>query len=157
MSAVAGYAWATLEVADLERSVAWYRELFGLEVLMTNADTCKVADEDHFVYLVEPSSMFVIGLVTNQTRNGRQRLAPTRTGLSHLAIAVEAGALGEHLAHLDRLGIAYRGPTPWKTETVAELTNPDGIALLLFESSPWAGVREPRLRRACRRCDGPAS
>lgn len=138
MTIASGYAWVTLSVTNLERSVDWYRLVFGLEVLMSNADTCAIADEDRFVYLVEPSTLLVVGLQQCDA-NDHQRFAPTANGLFHVAVAAGEGGLASCLAHFDQLGIDYRGPTPWKTGRAAEITDPDGIALLVFEADLEAG------------------
>lgn len=134
MSAIAGYAWATLAVTDLERSVAWYRQAFGLDVLMTNADTCAIGDADRFVYLVEPSSLFVLG-VEQAADNDGGAFAKAAAGIAQLALGVGPGGLVERQAHFNRIGIAYRGPTAWSTGEVLELADPDGIPVLVFEPS----------------------
>lgn len=105
---------------------------------MSNADTCAIADEDRFVYLVEPSTLLVVGLQQCDA-NDHQRFAPAATGLFHVAVAAGKAGLAGCLAHFDRLGIDYRGPTQWKTGRVAEITDPDGIALLVFEVDLEAG------------------
>jgi catechol 2,3-dioxygenase-like lactoylglutathione lyase family enzyme len=137
MTPVAGYAWITLAVSDLERSVSWYRQVFGLDVLMTNADTCAVGTAEHFVYLIEPSSLFVLGLKHVAERDSAP-FSSSNTGLAEVAIAVGSGRLSDHLAHLDDLGISYRGPSPWKMGTVAEISDPDGIPLRLFDPATSA-------------------
>lgn len=128
----ASYAWVTLSVTNLERSLEWYRRVFGLEVFMSNPDTCAKADEDRFVYLVEPSTLLVVGL-QQCAANEHRRFAPAATGLLHVAFAAGDGGLAGCLARFDRLGIDYRGPTQWKTGRVAEITDPDGIAPMVFE------------------------
>lgn len=138
MTIASGYAWVTLSVTDLERSITWYRRVFELEVLISNADTCAIADEDRFVYLIEPSTLLVVGL-QQAAANDNQRFAPASTGLSQVTLAAGTGGLDGCLAHLDQLGIDYRGPTEWKTGRAAEITDPDGIALLVFEPALAAG------------------
>lgn len=133
MTVLAGYAWATLAVRDLDSSVAWYRRVFGLDVLMTNADTCAVGDTDRFVYLIEPSTFVVIGL--HEAAAGRGRFCGDRAGLADLALDVGPGKLRAWLTRLDELGVAFRGPTPWSAGTVVHMQDPDGIPLLLFEPS----------------------
>ncbi len=140
MTIASGYAWVTLSVTDLERSVTWYRQVFELEVLMSNADTCAIADEDRFVYLVEPSTLLVVGLQKSAANDGR-RFAPESTGLSQVVLTPGTGGLDGCLARLDQLGIPHGGPTEWKTGRVVEISDPDGIALLVFEPSLAAGRR----------------
>lgn len=131
MTAVIDYAWAALAVGDLDASVDWYRRVFCLDVLMTNADTCAVGDADRFVYLVDAGTLFVVGL--HQRAGAREGLDRDQVGLAGLAINVGARQLRPWLAQLEELDIAYRGPTPWASGTVAYLEDPDGIPLLLFE------------------------
>jgi catechol 2,3-dioxygenase-like lactoylglutathione lyase family enzyme len=50
-------------------------------------------------------------------------------------IAVSTSRLVDPLARLGRRGVAYRGPTAWGTGAVAEVADPDGIPVLLFEPS----------------------
>lgn len=136
-SPLVGYAWATVVAKDLDRSVAWYREAFGLELLMTNAETC-ATDAPRFVHLVDPHSLFVIGL--QHGSSGDWAAAAGRTKLAQLALNVGAGWLPEHLAHLDSMGVPYQGPLPWSTGRVAHLEDPDGIPLLLYEPA-FGGAR----------------
>lgn len=131
MTALVGYAWATLAVGDLDTSTAWYRRVFGLDLLLTNADTCAV-DTDHFVYLVEPESLFVIGL-HQRAASRRRQIEGDEAGLADLAVNVDPRQLRAWIGRLSDLAVPYRGPTPWSTGTVVHLDDPDGNPLLLFE------------------------
>ena len=57
-----GYAWVSLRVADLERSVDWYADVLDLAPMVTNSDTCAVDAIERFSYLIHTESLLMVGL-----------------------------------------------------------------------------------------------
>lgn len=131
---VTGCAWACLSVRDLDRSLAWYRQVLGLDVLTTNADTCAIDTADRFTYLVDPTSLCVVGL-EQRADNDATAFRPESAGLDHLTFAVGPDGLAASQQHLDGCGLAYAGPTRWQAGSFLELIDPDGIPVRIFERS----------------------
>lgn len=127
-----GYAWVCLSVRDLELSADWYQQSLGLEVLMTNADTCALDADDRFTYLVDHTSFCVLGLQQRADNHGRV-FHPKRTGLDHLTFSLAQGDLNACQQRLQRSGIAFEGPTRWQAGSFIELADPDGIPIRLFD------------------------
>jgi glyoxylase I family protein len=80
--AVSGVHHFSLTATDLERSVAWYSELFGL---------VRIMDEPHAggraVVLMQPDGGLFIGVHAHAANTG-EPFAETRTGLDHLSFGV---------------------------------------------------------------------
>src|SRR5918998_52554 len=119
-------AHVALTVADLERSVPWYRQLFGAE---------PVLDEDTgpFRHVVWALGDTLVGLhqfpdgVNDQAFNERQ------PGLDHLAFACANRAeLQEWEGRLKELGIEHGGIVDAPYGSGLSFRDPDNIALELF-------------------------
>ena len=83
MPSITGISHVDLSVTDLERSDAWYRELFGAVPLFGGRN------DDHGLdvrYIVEPNSMVIIGLEQHDANEG-SAFDECRVGLDHLAVA----------------------------------------------------------------------
>lgn len=134
MTSITGYAWACLSVRNLDRSVGWYRTVFGLDVLMSIADTCAIDRQDRFVYLIDATSLFVVGL-QQSADNDPEPFRATVTGLDHVSLAVAPAGLRQWQQWLRQAGVPFAGPIHWQAGTLLELTDPDGIPVRLFELS----------------------
>lgn len=113
-----------LTVTDLQRSVAWYRELLGLAELMGDD-----GDEVSFRLLTDPSSRLVLGLRQYAAGSGDE-FDERRTGMDHMALGVEsAEELAEWEARLSAMGAKYTPATETPIGTVIVFRDPDGIQL----------------------------
>lgn len=96
-----GLHHVALTVTDLDRSVAWYRAVFDLDIQLEERN-----DRRRATILRHREHPLVIGLVAHADTS--DTFDPTVTGLDH--VAVTAGTRQEierWAAHLDELGIEH--------------------------------------------------
>ena len=132
----------TLRVADLDRAVAFYRDVLGLRVTDTDGATATLA---------APGADGPAGpalLTLRQGRGLRRRPArPVTTGLYHVAFLVPTRAdLGHALAALARSGHPLRGASDHAVSESLYLDDPDGNGLEIYADRPrsrwrWANGR----------------
>lgn len=138
MPAFPALTHVAITVRDLDRSIAWYNELFG---------AAPVLDEDeesgtyhHAVYALDGGTLF--GLHTHRgataTATATASFDETRTGLDHVAFAVTQGDLEGWVTQLDSLGIAHGGIKHAHYGSGISFRDPDNIALEFF-APPAAG------------------
>ena len=84
MPAFLGIHHLNLSVTDLERSAAWYREVFGLQ---SGWEMDDVEGRGRKIILLHPDSPLRIVLSLHQDNDG-QPFSEFRTGLDHLALSV---------------------------------------------------------------------
>ena len=135
MPRVTGYLVPTLTVTDLERSVEWYRDLFGFTIGRayepldkSQRDTC----------LIEPSTGLEICLV-EYTSGLRQLFNEFAPGLDHLEFLVaQRTDLNEWAERLDSLGIAHSGikEPSYTRNAILTFRDPDNIQLEFFWRAP---------------------
>ena len=131
MPEFSGVAHVALTVTDLERSKAWYTDLFGIQTLFEG-------DEDGIKYCVNihPGSNLIIGLRQHAGGSGDE-FTPERTGLDHVAFSCNDRAeLEKWQATFEEKGVTY---TPIIDEWYGHVLNfkdPDNIALELFAMLP---------------------
>lgn len=129
MAGFPGMAHVAVTVTDLERSVRWYRTLFGAE---------PVLDEDepaggfhHTVFALEGGQLF--GLHAHPHTEARERFDERRPGLDHVAFACRDRAeLQAWCSRLDELGIAHGPMVEAHYGTGVTVRDPDNIALEFF-------------------------
>ena len=126
-----GYAWVSLRVADLERSVAWYADVLDLGPMVTNSDTCAVDAIERFSYLIHTKSLLMVGLhhdpALDVASGGRDGLR-----LHHVAVSVDTDDLDKFR---EQLGEPGRQPGPvvsWSYGRWFEIRDPDANAVRLF-------------------------
>jgi predicted metal-dependent enzyme (double-stranded beta helix superfamily) len=123
---LAGTAFAALSVGDVDAVTTWLAEALGLQALTTHDDTCAIGEE--FVYLIEPSSMTIVGV-----HQARSKDPDGVTGLDHLALRVPTIAnLEQWRASLDEAGHRPSAITQWKFGTFTQVVGPDGVTVRLF-------------------------
>lgn len=115
-----------LQVADLERSIAWYRDVLGLRVLRQGDGGAALGPHDEDVTLVE--------LVE------RPGAAPAphrgRLGLYHFAILLpDRAALGRFVQHLARVG-ERAGASDHLVSEALYLHDPDGLGIEVYADRP---------------------
>lgn len=133
MPTITGASHVAFTVRDMEASASWYQQVLGLVVLRRlSADEAGTPR----VLLIDPSSLFVVGLC--EPVDGAGGIFDHRTtGLDHFAFAVsdEAG-LARWASHLTEQGV-----TPSPVREVAGLgsfisfEDPDGIQIELWANS----------------------
>jgi glyoxylase I family protein len=84
MASIAGGHHIALTVTDLDRSVEWYSDLLGMQVVLESAD-----DTVRFKVLAHPDSGWVLGL-RQYANQPSERFNEFRTGLDHFAFAVSS-------------------------------------------------------------------
>lgn len=125
---VRGFTHVSLSVRDLDRSVVFYRDVLGLAVLVEPFDGSVFEGRE---------AMLVAGrtalCLQAHAANEGEEFGPTRTGLDHLAFAVESLAdLDAFAMRLTDAGVSHSGvkPLPGYGYFI-ELVDPDGIQLEL--------------------------
>ncbi len=137
---IRAYAHVRLTVTDIARSRAFYDAVFGLPVAFEvppDADEATRAQLD-FLY---GGVIYALGDSLLGLRPGADdAFDESRTGLDHLAFAVDAHAdLVAALDTLEAAGIAHEGIKDIGAGHILEFRDPDGIALELF-APPGAGA-----------------
>jgi glyoxylase I family protein len=126
---IAGLHHVALNVRDLERSVQWYGDVLGFAPLFPY-------DTDAFQRRImrHPSGV-VLGLTRHDHPDADTDFSERRTGLDHLAFAVEdEDQLHAWIARLDAAGVAHSGvkTTPATGSVLVAFRDPDNIQLELY-------------------------
>ena len=117
-----GIARATLRVGDLDRALAFYRDLLGFEVSREEGSTVALRD-----------------LLVLEERPGiaRRPPRPVTTGLYHVALLVpDRRALGRALLGLRQAGYPLRGMSDHAVSESLYLDDPDGNGLEIYADRP---------------------
>lgn len=102
---VTGFVHVSLSVRDLDRSLAFYRDLVGLPVLAPPFEGTAFEGREAMV-LAGPTAL----CLQEHRRNDGSEFDPHRTGLDHVAFAVDSMQdLHDFAAHLDAAGVANSG------------------------------------------------
>ena len=136
---ITGLSHIDLTVTDLDRSEAWYTDLFGLQRVLDGRN-----DDHHFAsrYLLHPESLLIIGLVAHDPAADRPAddgVDEHRIGLDHLSLNVASAE--ELAAWRDRLverGIDHSPIAESDRWDVLVFRDPDHIQLELFHMKPAA-------------------
>lgn len=126
LSAATHVGGVTLQVSDLERSVAFYRDLLGFAERSRSGDT---------VALGAPGG--ARALVTLRERRGVKPVPPhRRLGLFHFAILLPSrGALASVLVHLHQHGVPM-GMSDHLVSEALYLNDPDGLGIEIYSDRP---------------------
>jgi catechol 2,3-dioxygenase len=124
-----------LQVADLERSLRFYQQTLGFQVLEPDAagtgDTLLSARSGGEERNVNPAP-----LVRLRARPGTRPARRGGLGLYHFAILLpDRAALGALLAHLDASGTAFGGGDHLVSEALY-LADPDGLGIEVYADRP---------------------
>ena len=133
---LAGYHHLGITVRDIDASEAWYTETLGLvRAFVEPHDN----DSGYARVLTRPGTPFFLGLDYHAEAD-RLPFDPRRTGLDHVALAVNSAAeVHAWAAHLDALGVEHEpvlesdDPMPL---ALVLLRDPDGIVIELI----WTGA-----------------
>ena len=133
------FSHVRLTVTDIDRSRAFYDDVFGLPIAF---ELPKDADE-----ATQEQLSFLYGGVIYKLGNslfglrpvGTDRFAEDRTGLDHVCFAVDSRSdLDAAAVMLDERGIAHSGVKDIAVGDILEFRDPDNIALELFAPKPHA-------------------
>jgi catechol 2,3-dioxygenase len=117
-----------LKVADLDRSLAFYRDVLGFEVMQGYGESA--------VFLSAGGYHHHIGLNTWQSKGGPPP-PPGTTGLFHAAILYPTrAALADALRRLSRAGIPLTGAADHGVSEALYLNDPDGNGVELYWDRP---------------------
>jgi catechol 2,3-dioxygenase len=120
-----------LQVSDLERSLAYYRDLLGFHVLDRSGDRATLGaqgDDRPLIELVERAGASPV------PRRGR-------LGLYHFAILLpDRGSLGRFVGHLTRLG-ARAGMSDHFVSEAVYLQDPDNLGIEVYADRPRSAWR----------------
>jgi catechol 2,3-dioxygenase len=115
-----------LQVADLERSLAYYTGVLGLQVVHRTAADASLAPHGDDQPLVE---LHARAGATPVPRHGR-------LGLFHFAILVpDRAALGRFIRHIADRGV-YAGSADHAVSEAVYLTDPDGLGIEVYADRP---------------------
>ena len=120
-----------IQVADLSRSLAYYRDVLGLRVIAAGVTSASLGVPG-----------LDVALVTLHAEAGTQPAHGRGTfGLFHFAILLpDRPSLGRFVAHLASMGV----PAGMSDHTVSEaiyLTDPDGLGIEVYADRPQASWR----------------
>ena len=119
-----------LKVADLERSIAFYRDVLGFEIKQRmGSEAAFLAAGDYHHH---------IGLNTWESRGGSPP-RPGSTGLYHVALRYpDRATLADALDRLVRAGIELDGAADHGVSEALYLHDPDGNGIELYRDRPRA-------------------
>jgi catechol 2,3-dioxygenase-like lactoylglutathione lyase family enzyme len=127
MSEFPAITHVALTVSDLNRSVPWYRALFGTEPVI---DEDTDPDMHHTVFLVGGT---LVGLHQHATPAPEEQFSEFRVGLDHVSFGVtDRGELETWALRLDELGIDHGSIKDATYGSGVSFRDPDGIALEFF-------------------------
>src|SRR5579862_3374212 len=129
-----------LKVADLERSLAFYRDVLGFEVTQGYGQDA--------VFVSAGGYHHHFGLNTWESKGGSPP-APGTTGLYHVAILYPTrAALADALRRLAKAGIRLTGAADHGVSEALYLNDPDGNGVELYWDRPkpaWPRTADGRL------------
>ena len=115
-----------LQVADLDRSIAYYKGILGMHVLRRSDDRAELGSEH--------DNRALIKLVQNPDAQPVPRRG--LLGLYHFAILLpDRASLGRFVAHLGEIG-AYAGMSDHLVSEAVYLTDPDGLGIEVYSDRP---------------------
>ena len=115
-----------LQIADLERSIAYYERVIGLRVLERRDGMVVLGAHGDDRPLLE----------LHERRGVRPVPRRGRLGLYHFAILLpDRASLGRFLAHLEQIG-AYAGMSDHFVSEAIYLSDPDGLGIEVYADRP---------------------
>jgi glyoxylase I family protein len=139
MPITTAYSHVRLTVTDIDRSRAFYEQVFGMPVALEVPEGADEATREQL--------SFLFGGVIYRVGGGLFGLRPAapagdrfdenRVGLDHLSFLVDGVADLENVARsLDDLGVAHAGVKDIGLAHILEFRDPDNIALELYAWKP---------------------
>lgn len=125
-----------LRVADLERSLGFYRDVLGLQIEQNQGGTVILGPRSSDANTVEAGEPGLIVLVEHPGVS-RRPIRPRTTGLYHIALLVpDRQELGRALLGLDRANYPLRGLSDHAVSESLYLDDPDGNGLEIYADRP---------------------
>ncbi len=121
---LAGTAFVAVSVGELQSATKWLADAFGLRTLTTEADSCAV--DQPFSYLIEPSSLTIVGL-------HKAEAVQAKAGLDHVALRVPS--MTELEKWQQDLSIRGLNPSPitaWDFGSFVDVVGPAELTIRLF-------------------------
>jgi catechol 2,3-dioxygenase len=116
-----------LKVADLERSIAFYRDVLGFELRATMPGAAFLADDGYHHH---------IGLNTWESQGGSPP-PPGTTGLYHVAVRFpDRKTLADALKRVVAAGVPLEGASDHGVSEAIYLRDPDGNGVELYADRP---------------------
>ncbi|MEL6267005.1 MAG: VOC family protein [Pseudomonadota bacterium] len=129
-----------LRVADLDRAVAFYRDVLGLDVMQRVASGAAFLSADGYHHH--------LGLNTWESLGGA-RPAPGTTGLYHVAFLYpDRASLARAVKRVIEAGVPIRGKADHGVSEAVYFEDPDGNGIELYRDRPraeWPADAEGRL------------
>ena len=117
-----------LRVSDIDRALAFYRDVLGFEVTQRFGDDA--------AFLSAGGYHHHLGLNTWESRGGSPP-PPGTTGLYHVAIRYpDRATLGDALQRLVEAGVPVSGATDHGVSEAIYLSDPDGNGIELYRDRP---------------------
>jgi catechol 2,3-dioxygenase len=117
-----------LKVSDIDRALAFYRDVLGFEVTQRFGDDA--------AFLSAGGYHHHLGLNTWESRGGSPP-PPGTTGLYHVAIRYpDRATLGDALQRLVEAGVPVSGATDHGVSEAIYLSDPDGNGIELYRDRP---------------------
>ena len=127
------YAHVRLTVTDIERSRAFYDDVFGLPVYVELPPDADEATREKLWFLFGGVIYQLGDSLLGLRPVGADEFAENRTGLDHVCFKVDARTdLDDAARLLDDRGIAHGGVKDIGAGFILEFRDPDNIALELF-------------------------
>ena len=124
MATISGAHHIAFTVRDVQRSTAWYSDLFGMQVLLERDD-----ESASVRVLAHPDTGWIIGLRQHHGREDGQ-FSEFRTGLDHFAFTVGTrDELSAWERELTARGVPFTPTTETPIGTVIAFRDPDNIQL----------------------------
>lgn len=115
-----------LQIADLDRSIAYYERVIGLRVI----------DRGEGMALLGPQGEDRAVVELHERPGARPVPRRGRLGLYHFAILLpDRASLGRFLAHLEQIG-AYAGMSDHFVSEAIYLSDPDGLGIEVYADRP---------------------
>jgi glyoxylase I family protein len=127
VAAITGGHHIALTVSDLDQSVLWYSDLFGMQVVLEGAD-----DTVRFKVLAHAGSGWILGL-RQYAGKGHDIFDETRTGLDHFAFAVSGLAeIQQWESALRQRNVVFSPREETPIGSIIVFRDPDNIQLELW-------------------------
>lgn len=127
------FAHIRLTVTDINRSRAFYEEVFGLPVAYALPPDANEATKEKLSFLYGGVIYKLGDSLLGLRPVGGDEFVENRTGLDHVCFAVDARSdLEDAAAVLDARGVVHAGVKDIGSGYILEFRDPDNIALELF-------------------------
>jgi len=124
-----------LQVASLDRSIAYYETVIGMRVISRSGATAQVGSHSEERVLIQ----------LDEKKDARTVSRRGLLGLYHFAILLpDRAALGSFVEHLADIGV-YAGMSDHLVSEAVYLTDPDGLGIEVYadrDRSTWTAVND---------------